>query len=106
MIALLLALQSGWTATPPQPTVGDTIYLERRIATPTGWRVRAGKIEATGNPVAEPLADAVPELRRFAAQTLAHYAVPARWAVVDTFPLTPHGKVDLRELDRLAEARA
>jgi len=59
MIALLLALQSGWTATPPQPTVGDTIYLERRIATPTGWRVRAGKIEATGNPVAEPLADAV-----------------------------------------------
>jgi non-ribosomal peptide synthetase component E (peptide arylation enzyme) len=32
--------------------------------------------------------------------------VPARWAVVDTFPLTPHGKVDMRRLDHLAEARA
>lgn len=59
MIALLLVLQSGWTATPAQPTVGDTIHLERRIATAPGWRVRAGKLESSGGALAEPLAGAV-----------------------------------------------
>jgi hypothetical protein len=61
MIALLfLLLQSdggGWAAAPSQPTVGDTITLERAIAAPPGWRVRAGKL-ASG-PSAEPLGDAV-----------------------------------------------
>jgi hypothetical protein len=54
---LLLVLQAnGWVATPSQPTVGDTIQLERTIAAPAGWRVRAGKL-ASGT-VAEPLGDA------------------------------------------------
>ena len=57
MIALLLALQAqGWTAAPYQPTVGDTIQLERSVAAPPGWRLRAGKLTATSD--AEPLGDA------------------------------------------------
>src|SRR5205085_11403749 len=56
MIALLLLLQSGWTASPGQPTVGDTIRLERAIEAPAGWRLRAGKLPA--GTVAEPLGDA------------------------------------------------
>ena len=55
---LMLVLQAnGWVATPSQPTVGDTIRLERTIATPAGWRVRAGKLPS--GTVAEPLGDAV-----------------------------------------------
>jgi hypothetical protein len=57
MIALLLALQAqGWTAAPYQPTVGDTIQLERSVAAPPGWRLRAGKLTSTSD--AEPLGDA------------------------------------------------
>jgi hypothetical protein len=55
---LLLVLQTeGWTAAPLQPTVGDTIRLERAVGAPAGWRVRAGRL-ASGS-VAEPLGDAV-----------------------------------------------
>lgn len=53
--ALALMVQAGWTAAPTRPTVGDTIRLERRIETAPGWRVRAGKLEAST--VAEPLGD-------------------------------------------------
>ena len=55
MIALLLLLQAGWTAAPSQPTVGDTIRLERSVQAPPGWRLRAGKL-ASGT-MAEPLGD-------------------------------------------------
>jgi hypothetical protein len=55
---LMVVLQAnGWVSAPSQPTVGDTIRLERTIAAPAGWRVRAGKL-ASGT-VAEPLGDAV-----------------------------------------------
>lgn len=58
ILLLVLALQAdGWSATPAQPTVGDTIVLERTISAPAGWRVRAGKLSA-GN-TAEPLGDPV-----------------------------------------------
>jgi len=55
---LMLVLQAnGWVATPSQPTVGDTIRLERTVSVPAGWRVRAGKLgEAT---VAEQLGDPI-----------------------------------------------
>ena len=56
MIALALLLQSVWTAAPSRPTVGDTIRLERAITTPSGWRVRIGKLD--GYPDAEQLGDA------------------------------------------------
>ena len=38
------------------------------------------------------------ELRRFMAQTLAEYMVPAAYTQLDTLPLTPSGKVDRRQL--------
>jgi len=61
IIALLaFALQGpgdAWVATPSQPTVGDTIWLERTIAAPAGWRVRVGKLDTGAD--AEQLGDAV-----------------------------------------------
>ena len=46
LLALGLLVQSdGWTVSPERPTVGDTIRVERQIETPTGWRVRAGKLD-------------------------------------------------------------
>jgi hypothetical protein len=57
-VLLLAVVQAGdWTAVPRQPTVGDTIRLERTITTAPGWRVRAGRLASA--PVAEPLNDAV-----------------------------------------------
>jgi hypothetical protein len=47
--ALMLVLQgAGWTVAPARPTVGDTIRVERTIAAPAGWRVRAGTLEQYG----------------------------------------------------------
>jgi hypothetical protein len=44
----LAAAQTGpWTVSPPHPTVGDTVWLGRQVTVPAGWRVRAGKFEAT-----------------------------------------------------------
>jgi hypothetical protein len=44
----LAAAQAGpWIVSPPSPTVGDTVWLARQVTTPAGWRVRAGKLEAT-----------------------------------------------------------
>lgn len=55
---LMLVLQAnGWLAAPSQPTVGDTIQLERSVAVPHGWRLRAGKLGSAT--AAEPLSDAV-----------------------------------------------
>ncbi|MFN2572402.1 MAG: hypothetical protein ABR537_12470, partial [Gemmatimonadales bacterium] len=54
---LLVVQGSGWVATPSQPTVGDTIVLERAVAAAPGWRLRAGKLASST--VAEPLGDAV-----------------------------------------------
>ncbi|WP_161952582.1 non-ribosomal peptide synthetase [Actinoplanes sp. TFC3] len=62
-------------------------------------RVLAGVV------LAEPLDDAVAEFKRFCAETLAPYAVPARWALVAAFPLTPNSKVDMGELQRIAQVQ-
>lgn len=76
MIAFLLLLQAGWTATPSRPTVGDTIQLERTVQAPPGWRVRAGKLP-TGA-VAEPLGDPT-AVAASSGDWVVHYAVVA-WA--------------------------
>lgn len=40
------AAQAGpWVVSPPQPTVGDTVWLARQVTVPAAWRVRAGKFE-------------------------------------------------------------
>ncbi len=40
----------------------------------------------------------VSALREFARSKLPHYMVPAQFVVLDAFPLTPNGKVDVRRL--------
>jgi len=56
-LLLLVVQANGWVAAPGQPTVGDTIRLERTVATSPGWRVRAGRLASAT--VAEPLGDPV-----------------------------------------------
>jgi hypothetical protein len=34
----------GWTMWPPRPSVGDTVWLERVVPAPAGWRVRPGRL--------------------------------------------------------------
>jgi amino acid adenylation domain-containing protein len=41
-------------------------------------------------------------LRSFAAERLPGYAVPALWAIVEEFPLTTNGKLDVRRLTEIA----
>ena len=50
----------GWSSMAPRPTVGDTVWLERTLAAPAGWRLRPGRLEP-GQDV-EPLGD--PGVRR------------------------------------------
>lgn len=58
ILTLFLLIQNpGWSAAPSQPTVGDTVQIERTISTPPGWRVRANKLPS--GLVAEPLGDPV-----------------------------------------------
>jgi hypothetical protein len=56
-LLMIVVQANGWMAAPSQPTVGDTIQLERRVAVPAGWRVRAGKLASAT--AAEPLGDVV-----------------------------------------------
>ena len=44
-----------WSVTPPAPTVGDTVRLERVFTLPAGWRLRPGRLES--NETVEPLED-------------------------------------------------
>ena len=56
-VVMLVLQANGWVATPSQPTVGDTIRLERTVSVPPGWRVRAGNLASATE--AEPLGDAI-----------------------------------------------
>ncbi len=64
-VVLILALAQAtarssapatWTVSPPSPTVGDTIRLERVFSLPAGWRLRPGRLEPSD--LVEPLEDA------------------------------------------------
>lgn len=95
--ALLLVLQAeGWTASPARPTVGDTVWLERRVSVPAGWRVRAGKLEATE--LLEPLGDA--SILRAADGRVLRYPVvawapgPHSVALPPIWRLGPDGRAD------------
>lgn len=89
---------ADWTGVRPlAPTVGDTVWLEWRVAAPAGWRVRAVKLPASET--LEPLAD--PAVARAAGRRgwLVRYAVVA-WTpgAAQTAPalllLGPDGEVD------------
>ena len=84
LAALLLALAPApqrpspppaWIITPPSPTVGDTIRLERVFTLPPGWRVRPGRLESTE--AVEPLEDA--QIVARASDWVVRYTVVA-WA--------------------------
>src|SRR6266545_4992076 len=64
-----------WTAAPVQPTVGDTIRIERRITAPAGWRIRAGRLGSST--VAEPLGDPAVLASSPPGQWVVRYAVVA-----------------------------
>ncbi|HEU5261424.1 MAG TPA: hypothetical protein VFU41_08395 [Gemmatimonadales bacterium] len=73
-----------WQVTPARPTVGDTVWLERFVAAPPGWRVQPAKAERTGEAVVEPLGD--PVVRRAAEGWVVRYPVVAwvpalRWVI-------------------------
>jgi len=60
-----------WSVWPPRPSVGDTVWLERVVAAPAGWRVRPGRLPTGEN--YEPLSD--PLVVRHASGWLVRYAV-------------------------------
>lgn len=85
-LALLLVVQvDGWAASPAHPTVGDTVWLERRISVPAGWRVRAGKLDPTQE--VEPLAE--PAILRAPDGWLVRYPVVAWTPGTHTLTLPP-----------------
>ncbi len=90
------AQTATWTASPPAPTVGDTIWLERALSVPSGWQVRAGKLEATE--AIEPLAD--PAVRRSPGGWVVRYALVAwkpgahKLALPPLWLLGPDGRAD------------
>lgn len=104
VVALVLALVQAapqltpaiWTVTPPSPTVGDTIRLERVFTLPAGWRLRPGRLESSEQ--VEPLADAQVVAR--GADWTVRYTVVA-WspgaqhvAVPPVWRLGPRGEAD------------
>jgi hypothetical protein len=85
-LAGLLVLQVGaWVATPPRPTVGDTIWLEREIPVPAGWQVRASKLEARED--IEPLG--APAVLRSRAGWVVRYGVAVWTPGTHTLTLPP-----------------
>ncbi|MGH7615074.1 MAG: hypothetical protein ACREMW_13655 [Gemmatimonadales bacterium] len=65
----------GWMVRPARPTVGDTVWLERRFPLPAGWRLRPGRI--TGSGAVESLGE--PIIARRGADWIVRYPVTA-WA--------------------------
>ncbi|HEX4574153.1 MAG TPA: hypothetical protein VH158_03420 [Gemmatimonadales bacterium] len=95
--ARVAVAQGGpWVVTPARPTVGDTVWLERAIAVPPGWRVRAARLEVTAD--LEPLGD--PAVLASATGWVVRYPVVAwtpgahRLAVPPVWRLGPDGRAD------------
>jgi len=66
---------ASWTAAPSRPSVGDTVWLERRFTLPAGWRVRPGRLQSSED--VEALAEAV--VTRRGGDWVVRYPVAA-WA--------------------------
>ena len=97
LVGLWLLLQGGgWSATPARATVGDTVWLERQVVVPAGWRLRAGRLDATER--VEPLGE--PSLQRAPGGWLVRYPIVA-WtpgahtlALPPIWELRPDGRAD------------
>jgi amino acid adenylation domain-containing protein/thioester reductase-like protein len=74
----------------------DTPDNDRTISSPLflkPWLVYAN------NPVAQnSTPQLVPQLRNFLKQKLADYMIPSNFVIMESFPLTPNGKIDRRSL--------
>jgi hypothetical protein len=96
LAGILLALQAAWVAAPARPTVGDTIWIARVIATPPGWRLRPGRLEL-GDAVT-PLGD--PAVARVPEGWVVRYPVaiwrpgPTRLVLPPVWRLGPDGRAD------------
>jgi hypothetical protein len=62
-----------WRIAPARPTVGDTVWLERRFALPPGWRLRPGRLD--GGDAIEPLGE--PTVYRAGEDRVVRYPVTA-----------------------------
>lgn len=99
-----LAQGAGWSVAPERPTVGDTVWVERLLPAPAGWRVRAGRLPQGDD--YEPLAD--PVVLRRGSGWLVRYALVA-WtpgtvsvALPPLWRLGPGGEADSTPGDVLA----
>jgi surfactin family lipopeptide synthetase C len=73
------------------PSVGECIVIAREDE-PDDKRLVAYLVLKEG------FAETVPELRRFLKQRLPVYLVPSSFVILESLPLSPHGKVDRRAL--------
>ncbi|MCP4658587.1 MAG: amino acid adenylation domain-containing protein, partial [bacterium] len=83
------------------PAVRETVVLAREdVAEGGGRSLVAYLVWDSDNPLLKAAGPGrlVPELRRFLGEKLPGYMVPAAFVLLDSFPLTPTGKVDRRAL--------
>ncbi|MGF1425057.1 amino acid adenylation domain-containing protein [Kitasatospora sp. LaBMicrA B282] len=67
--------------------------VDRAVALVRGEQLVAYLVRAQGQAPAT-----ISALRRFCAEQLPEFMVPSQWVFLDSFPLTPHGKVDHQAL--------
>jgi hypothetical protein len=85
-LRLVTAVQGGgWSSLPLRPTVGDTVWLERTLTVPAGWRLRPGHLESSQD--VEPVGD--PGVRRSADGWTVRYPVVAWTPGPHTLTLPP-----------------
>src|SRR6267143_3359743 len=83
---LFTAVQGeAWSTIPLRPTVGDTVWLERTLIVPAGWRLRPGHLEPSQD--VEPVGD--PGVRRSADGWTVRYPVVAWTPGPHTLTLPP-----------------
>jgi len=88
---------------PPRPTVGDTVWLERTLTVPAGWRLRPGHLEPSQD--VEPVGD--PGVRRSADGWTVRYPVVAWTPGPHTLTLPPMWRLGpAGEADSLAGGAA
>jgi hypothetical protein len=74
-----------WRAVPARPTVGDTVWLERRFPLPAGWRLRPGRLD--GAPDIEGLGE--PNVYRAGDDWTVRYPVTAWTPGLHTVSIPP-----------------